>query len=100
MIIVAGTVRIPAERMDEIREVARATLETTRKEDGCIVYSYAFDVIDPGLLRIYEQWESRAHLDAHGKQPHMAPWRAKLKEVGASERSILSYEAGEGMPVG
>ena len=30
----------------------------------------------------------------------MDPWRAKLKEVGASERSIHSYEAGEGMPVG
>ena len=43
MIIVAGTVRIPADRMDEIRDMARVTLETTRKEDGCIVYSYAFD---------------------------------------------------------
>lgn len=100
MIIVAGTIRIPQDRVEDIREVARATLEATRKEDGCIVYSYAFDVIDRGLLRIYEQWESRAHLDAHGRQPHMDPWRAKLKEVGASERSILSYEAGEGTPVG
>ena len=100
MIIVAGTVRIPAERMDEIRDIAWATLETTRKEEGCIVYSYAFDVIDPGLLRIYEQWESRGHLDAHGKQPHMDPWRAKMREVGASERSLHSFEAGEGMPVG
>ena len=100
MIIVAGTIRIPEERIDDIRDVARATLEATRKEAGCVVYSYAFDVVDRGLLRIFEQWESRAHLDAHGKEPHMDPWRAKLKEVGASERSILSYEAGEGIPVG
>ena len=96
MIIVAGTVRIPEEKIPDLVPVAKATLAATRKETGCLLYSYAFDVEDRGLLRIFEQWESRAHLEAHFKQPHMGPWREKLAEIGASGRSIKAYEAGEG----
>lgn len=99
MIIVAGTIRIPEDKIDALRPVALATLAATRKEDGCLLYSYAFDVEDRGLLRIFERWASRDHLKAHFKQPHMATWRAKLGEVGASGRDVKSYEAGEGEPL-
>ena len=95
MIIVSGHITVPANRMAELLPVAKATLEATRKEAGCIVYSYAVDVLDPTLIRIYEEWDNRAALDAHGKQPHMGPWRAKLAEVGAANRKVIAYEAGE-----
>lgn len=99
MIIVAGTVRIPEDKIEALKPTASATLAATRKEKGCILYSYAFDIEDRGLLRIFEKWESRAHLDQHLKQPHMGPWRAKLAEIGASGRDIRVYEAGEGETV-
>lgn len=96
MIIVAGTIRIPEDKIEALRPTAVATVAATRKEAGCILYSYAFDIEDKGLLRIFEQWESRAHLDAHFKQPHMVPWRQKLAEIGASGRDVKRYEAGPG----
>ncbi len=96
MIIVAGTIRIPEDKIDALLPTARETLAATRKEAGCIVYSYAFDVEDRGLIRIFEKWESRAHLDSHLKQPHMGPWRAKLAEIGASGRDIQVFEASGG----
>ena len=99
MIIVAGTFRMPEENIEALLPVARATLAATRREAGCIVYSYAFDVEDRGLVRVYEEWETRAQLDAHLKQPHMGPWRAKLAEIGASGRSIKMYEADDGTPL-
>jgi quinol monooxygenase YgiN len=99
MIIVAGTIRVPADKLDDLMPVARETLAATRKEAGCILYSFALDLEDRGLIRIYEEWETRAHLDAHGRQPHMAPWRAKLAEVGVSQRSIKAYEASGGDPL-
>ena len=67
MIIVAGTIRIPENKIDAFLPTARATLAATRKETGCILYSYAFDVEDRGLVRIYEEWESLPHLEAHMK---------------------------------
>ena len=99
MIIVAGTVRIPEDKIEALLPTASATLAATRKESGCLLYSYALDVEDRGLLRIFERWKSRAHLEAHFKQSHMGPWRAKLAEIGASGRDIKVYEAGEGSPV-
>jgi len=96
MIIVAGTIRIPLDKIEALRPTAEATLLATRKEKGCIVYSYAYDVLDKGLLRIYEEWESLADLQEHLKQPHMGPWRAKLAEIGASDRNIKRFEAGAG----
>lgn len=99
MVIVSGTFRIDESKIDDLLPIARATLAATRKEAGCVTYSYAFDIEDRGLIRIYEEWESLSHLEAHFKQPHMQPWRAKLGELGACERKIVRHEAGEGAPV-
>ena len=96
MIIVAGSMRIPEDRIEELRPVAFATMEATRREAGCISYAFAFDVKEAGLLRIFEEWESREHLEAHFKQSHMGPWRAKLVEIGASGRSLRIYDANSG----
>ena len=100
MIIVAGTFRVPEDKIEELLPVARETIAATREEAGCIHYFYALDVVDRGVVRIYEEWESLPHLQAHFKQPHMGPWRAKLAEIGASGRKIMRYEtAGAGEPV-
>jgi quinol monooxygenase YgiN len=96
MIIVAGTIRIPEKNVEALRPTAVATVAATRKEAGCITYCYAFDLEDRGLLRIFEEWESLAHLEAHLKQPHMGPWRQKLTEVGASDRKLKRYESDRG----
>jgi len=92
MIIVAGTLRLPQASVAEILPFARETLAASRRDAGCIAYSYAFDAEDGGLLHIFEQWESRADLDNHLAQPHMGPWRAKLAEVGATDRDLWVHE--------
>ena len=99
MIIVAGTFRVPDDKIEALMPTARATLAASRQEAGCIVYSYAFDLEDRGLIRVFETWESRAHLEAHVKQPHMGPWRDKATEVGAYDRDLKIYEADDGTPM-
>ena len=88
MIIVAGTIRVAADKQSETTPHAQTMVEETRKEDGCIVYSFGWDVAEPGLIRVYEEWESQAHLDAHMNTPHMADWRAALGEIGVIERNV------------
>lgn len=99
MIIVAGYIAVPGGGMAELLPVAIETLRATRKEAGCIVYTFAIDVVDRTHLRVYEEWESRAALDGHGRQPHMTPWRAKLAEVNADASHVFSYEAGAPRPM-
>ncbi len=99
MIIVAGTFRVPEDQIEALMPAARAILAASRKEAGCVVYSYAFDVEDRGLIRVYEEWESRAHLEAHFQQPHMGPWREAASAAGAYDRDLKIYEADDGTPV-
>ncbi len=96
MIIVAGTLRVPPDRMAALRPAAEAVISATRAEPGCVVYSFAEDLLDPGLIRIYEIWNNREDLAAHGRAPHMSPWRQAVCEAGAYDRDIRTFEASGG----
>ena len=63
-VVVVGQFRLPPERMDEARGAMRKVMEATRAEDGCIEYNYAEDVLDPGLIRVSEVWQTRKQLGA------------------------------------
>lgn len=48
MLLITGTVRLPPENLDLARPIMAAMLHASRAEDGCLDYSYAEDVIEPG----------------------------------------------------
>jgi quinol monooxygenase YgiN len=91
-LIIAGTVRVPPENLDAFRPHMEAMLTASRAEDGCLTYSYAVDVQDPGLIRVFEAWRDQAAVDAHLKAPHMAQWRAAWPVLGVSDRRLSLYE--------
>lgn len=99
MIVVVGQFRFPPERMEEARPVMRRVMEATRAELGCVEYNYGEDVLDPGLIRVSEIWESREQLAAHMQTAHMAEWQRERAELGLTGRSIMVFEAGEGTPL-
>jgi quinol monooxygenase YgiN len=96
MILIAGTVRLPAANVATARPAMRAMVEATRAEAGCIEYAYSEDLFDPGLIHINERWESQAHLAAHAKSAHMAAWRGAGAEHGIGERKLFRYEVDAG----
>lgn len=91
MIAVIGSFRIPAERLDEAQPMMRKVIEATRKEDGCITYSYSSDVLDTGLIRVSEFWDSREHLAAHFETAHMAIWAEERAGLNLTDRDIAIY---------
>ena len=91
-VIIAGTVRVAPERLAAFRPHQDAMLAASRAEDGCLTYSYAVDVQDPGLVRVFEIWRDQTALDAHFQTPHMATWRAAGVEFGVSDRQLSLYE--------
>lgn len=99
MLIVAGTMRVPADRIEALRPAMAAVIAASRADSGCIAYGFAEDVLDPGLIHVFERWESAETLAAHGQAPHMVPWRAACAEAGLGERKLMVYEAGEGAPL-
>ena len=91
-ILIAGTVRVPPENLDAFRPHMEAMLAASRAEDGCLEYSYAVDVADTGLIRVFEAWRDQAAIDAHFQTPHMAAWRAAWPSFGVSDRRLFAYD--------
>ncbi|GAA4049080.1 putative quinol monooxygenase [Parerythrobacter jejuensis] len=99
MLIILGTVRLPPENLYEARAAMQEMIEESRAEEGCVTYSYAEDVIEPGLVRVTEIWRDREALDAHFASDHLAEWRANWDRLGVHDRDLQLFEAKSGQPV-
>lgn len=99
MIIVSGEFRLPPARIGDARAAMERVVLATRAEAGCLAYSYAEDVLDPGLIRVYEKWQSRAALEAHFATEHMTIWKREREAFGLTGRVITMCEAGDETPV-
>ena len=65
----------------ELSKALTALLAPTRKESGCINYDLHVAPDDPSKFLFYENWTSKAHLDAHDSTPHVQNLRAHLNEL-------------------
>ena len=92
MILVTGTIRLPAAMLTEARPVMARMVAASRAEDGCLDYSYAEDVLVPGLIRVNEAWRDLAALEAHFQTAHIAEWRAAWPMLGITDRKLERHE--------
>jgi len=92
MILVAGTLQVPAQAVQSLRAAMLAMMTASRAEPGCITYAYGLDLTEPGLIWVSESWASQEALDDHIKMPHMATWRAALAAAGPYERKLSAFD--------
>lgn len=92
MILVAGTVKIRADKRAEAVAHALRMTEATEAEPGCRTYRFYSEVGDPLTFLIFEAWESAAALEAHFQQPHTAEFSARLSDWVAAQPSVWRYD--------
>jgi quinol monooxygenase YgiN len=92
MIIVAGSVRVEPAKREAARAIMEKVITASRGEDGCIDYAYAVDVLDPGVVRVWEVWRDRETLQRHFQTPHLAEWRAAWPTFGITDRKLAIYD--------
>jgi len=95
MLLIVGTIRLPAETLASARPAMKRMVDASRAEEGCIEYGYAEDVFDRGLIHVKELWIDQAALDRHFVSDHIADWRAAWPDLGIGNRSLRLYEVGE-----
>jgi quinol monooxygenase YgiN len=95
MLLIVGTIRLLTHNMNAARPIMKRMVEASRAEQGCVEYSYAEDVFDPGLIHVKELWTDQDSLDRHFLSAHIAKWRATWPSLGIGDRDLRIYEVGE-----
>lgn len=94
MIVVTGTFEIKPDGVATAIAAMADMVADTVKEDGCIVYKFWQDPAASNQFRVYEEWETDAHLAAHAATAHMATFRGKLGDVLVS-RAVKKMSVSE-----
>ena len=93
MLIIVGTIRLPQENPQAALAAMRRMMTASQAEDGCLGYSYAQDVLEPGLIHLTELWENQASLKKHWQSEHVVQWRATWARLGFRDRNLQLYAA-------
>lgn len=96
MIIVEGWVRMETGELDRLTDTATTMLEETRKEAGCISYSFSRAMEEPDVMRLAEIWVDQAALDEHFQSAHMKTFNQALADAKILGVSVKSYTAEAG----
>lgn len=92
MIVVTGTLELDPQDMDRAIGYVLDAVRETNREEGCITYGFYRDLENPGLFRIYEEWETEDQLAAHGKSEHMATFRKNLGTLRVLGRALKVFD--------
>lgn len=76
---------------DELGHRLAALIAPTRLEAGCINYDLHRSNESPAVFMLYENWRSKADLDAHFEMPYLKDFLARMDEVLAGEMDIKFF---------
>ena len=92
MILIAGTISLDSDNVDEALAAIVPLMQATQAEEGCIDYVLSADPLTSGCIRIFEKWESDDALEVHMKAPHMAAFQGKLSALGVTGLSVDRFD--------
>ncbi len=88
-VILTAELTVKAGQEKAVEAALLEMVAPTRKEKGCLCYNLHRSKKDPLVFMFYEQWASRAALDAHMKTPHMKTMQEKTK--GLIEKGNVTF---------
>ena len=91
MLILSVNLRVPKAEQERLRPEMEKVVQASRKEPGCLAYSYGFDLLEPDIIRVFEVYKDDTALKAHGESEHFKAWRAVSGQYPREERKL--YDA-------
>ncbi len=92
MIVIHASVLMDPQKREPAIAAATEMMAASRKEKGCVSYTFSSDLSEPGRFYIFEEWESDAALAAHFAMPHMARFQQAVAGFGIKEMKAERYE--------
>ena len=91
MIFIVVKQPVRAKYADEWPALVRDFTDGSRAEPGCLFYTLAEDLAEPGLIRAFEIYADDAALKAQGESEHFKAWRAVGGQYPRQDRTL--YDA-------
>ncbi len=92
MIIIIGEMTVAAEQAAAMSELVQPLVEASRAEPGCLAYSFAQDVCEPGMFRISEEWADDDALTAHFGTDHFRSFQRNVRNAGVVATSVVRHD--------
>ncbi len=96
MIVITVTFSPREDVHEEVMAAWAELVKASQAESGCITYAVSADILDPTVMRLYEEWETHQALIDHQEMPHVQRCKdalAKLGENAVIYHSVARYEA-------
>ncbi|HVY90277.1 MAG TPA: putative quinol monooxygenase [Hyphomonadaceae bacterium] len=91
MLVLSVNLRVPKAEQERLRPHMEAVVNASRRESGCLAYSYGFDLLDPDLIRVFEVYKDDDALKAHVASDHFKRWREISGQYPREDRTL--YDA-------
>jgi len=91
-VTVLARVHARAGKEAEVRRLLLALVAAARAEAGCLNYDLHQSADDPTEFMFYENWTSRAALDAHLDMPYLNEFDALAEELLAAPVEITFWQ--------
>lgn len=97
-VTVVATMKVRPGLDEDALVILRGVIEATHGEEGCVKYTLHRATSEPGAFCIVERWRSQADLDAHLKQPHMAPLQTAVEMLAEPPHILICEQIDLGDP--
>lgn len=91
-LVISGTIVIDPAHVERARQLLVPLVEATHAEPGCIAYGFFADLDEPGVFRVYEEWESAEANAAHSASDHLAAFMTGVAELDVRSVRLDRYE--------
>lgn len=91
-VVLAARFKIKPEKREMFIELATATLQPTRAEEGVISYSFYEESTVPNSFIYFEEWQSREALAKHLKTPYTQRLLDNFSDMLDGEANIRVYD--------
>ena len=92
MILMLAEMPVASDSRESALDLCEELAEQSRAEDGVVDYRVTTDIEAPDTVRVIEQYEDGAAVDAHMSSDHFESFQAAIAPHLAGEPELYRYE--------
>lgn len=98
-IIVAGVLEFDPDVVDEALTTAKPHIDGAYTEKGCVHYAWTKDLLNPGRVYVFEEWDTQDDLAVHLADHWYTDMGAHLRQFGLKSAEVKKYRVDKSEPV-